>query len=83
MGFSLCCFLLPPGEIYNLKLSWQLNSIKSSWAHGRVVVMSHHITTLMMGTEIVPKTLVSTCNQLARLCAREDFIELLVKLHPC
>jgi hypothetical protein len=32
------------------------------------------ITTLMMGTEIVPETLVSTCNQLTRLCAREDFI---------
>jgi hypothetical protein len=30
----------------------------------------------MMGTEIVPETLVSTCNQFTRLCAREDFIEL-------
>jgi hypothetical protein len=29
----------------------------------------------MMGTEIVPETSVSTCNQLTRLCAREDFIE--------
>jgi hypothetical protein len=28
-----------------------------------------------MGTEIVPETSVSTCNQLTRLCAREDFIE--------
>jgi hypothetical protein len=31
--------------------------------------------TLMMGTDIVPETSVSTCNQLTRLCAREDFIE--------
>jgi hypothetical protein len=26
-------------------------------------------------TEIVPETSVSNCNQLTRLCAREDFIE--------
>jgi hypothetical protein len=37
--------------------------------------VSSHITTLMMGTEIVPETLVSTCNQLTWLCAQEDFIE--------
>jgi hypothetical protein len=37
--------------------------------------VSSHITTLMMGTEIVPETSVSTCNQLTQLCAREDFIE--------
>jgi hypothetical protein len=36
---------------------------------------SSHITTLMMGIEIVPEALVSTCNQLTQLCAREDFIE--------
>jgi hypothetical protein len=42
------------------------------WGNARV---SSHITTLMMGTEIVPETSVSTCNQLTRLCAREDFIE--------
>jgi hypothetical protein len=29
----------------------------------------------MMGTEIVPETSVSSCNKLARLCAREDFIQ--------
>jgi hypothetical protein len=29
----------------------------------------------MMGTETVPETSVSICNQLTRLCAREDFIE--------
>jgi hypothetical protein len=29
----------------------------------------------MMGTEMVPETSVSTCNQLTRLIAREDFIE--------
>jgi hypothetical protein len=29
----------------------------------------------MMGTEIVPETSVSSCNQLTRLCAREDFTE--------
>jgi hypothetical protein len=28
-----------------------------------------------MGTEIVPETSISTCIQLMRLCAREDFIE--------
>jgi hypothetical protein len=33
------------------------------------------VTTLMMGTEIVPETSVYTCNQLTRLCAREDFTE--------
>jgi hypothetical protein len=33
-----------------------------------------HITTLMMGTEIVPETSVSACNQLTRLHGREDFI---------
>jgi hypothetical protein len=31
----------------------------------------------MMGTEIVPETSVSSCNQLTRLCAREDFIVLM------
>jgi hypothetical protein len=30
---------------------------------------------VMMGTEIVPETSVSTCNQLTWLCAREEFIE--------
>jgi hypothetical protein len=29
----------------------------------------------MMGTEMVPETSVSSCNQLMWLCAREDFIE--------
>jgi hypothetical protein len=29
----------------------------------------------MMGTEVVPETSVSSCNQFTRLCAREDFIE--------
>jgi hypothetical protein len=29
----------------------------------------------MMGTEMVPETSVSSCYQLPRLCAREDFIE--------
>jgi hypothetical protein len=29
----------------------------------------------MMGTEVVPETSVSSCNQLTWLCAREDFIE--------
>jgi hypothetical protein len=29
----------------------------------------------MMGTEVVPETLVSTYNQLTWLCAQEDFIE--------
>jgi hypothetical protein len=43
-------------------------------------VCLHHqgcdvITTLMMGTEIVPETSGSTCNQLTRLCARDDFVE--------
>jgi hypothetical protein len=37
--------------------------------------VSSHITTLMMATEIVPEMPVSTCNQLTRLCAREDFVE--------
>jgi hypothetical protein len=37
--------------------------------------VSSHIKILRMGTEIVPETLVSTCNQLTRLSAREDFIE--------
>jgi hypothetical protein len=41
--------------------------------------VSSHITTLMMGTEIVPETLVSTCNQLTWLCAREDFVEFFMK----
>jgi hypothetical protein len=40
-----------------------------------ISIKSSHITTLMMGTEIVPETSVSTCNQLTRLCAREYFIE--------
>jgi hypothetical protein len=31
--------------------------------------------TLMMGTEMAPETSVSSCNQLTRLIAREDFIE--------
>jgi hypothetical protein len=34
-----------------------------------------------MGTEIVPETSVSTCNQLTRLCAREDFIESIKSWH--
>jgi hypothetical protein len=34
-----------------------------------------HIRNLMMGTEMVPETSVYSCNQLTRLCAREDFIE--------
>jgi hypothetical protein len=34
-----------------------------------------HHKTLMMGTEIVPETSVSSCNQLTRLCARGAFIE--------
>jgi hypothetical protein len=29
----------------------------------------------MMGPEMVPEMSVSSCNQLTRLCAREDFIE--------
>jgi hypothetical protein len=37
--------------------------------------VSSQIRTLMMGTEIVPETSVSTCNQLMRLCAQEDFTE--------
>jgi hypothetical protein len=37
--------------------------------------VSSHITTLMMGTEIVPETSVSTCNQVTQLCAQEDFFE--------
>jgi hypothetical protein len=36
--------------------------------------VSSRIRTLMMGTEMVPETSVSSCNQLTRLCAREDFI---------
>jgi hypothetical protein len=36
---------------------------------------SSHMRTLMMGAEMVPETSVSSCNQLTRLCAREDFIE--------
>jgi hypothetical protein len=48
-----------------------------STAHGQeregTLGASSHITTLMMGTEIIPETSVSTCNQLTRLCAREDF----------
>jgi hypothetical protein len=43
--------------------------------------VSSHITTLMMGTEIVPETSVSTCNQLTRLCAREDFIAVVTILY--
>jgi hypothetical protein len=31
--------------------------------------------TLIMGTEMVPETSVSSCNQLTPLCALEDFIE--------
>jgi hypothetical protein len=96
--------------LYNLNLSWQLNSIKSSRAHSRVswlqvetdvsgtlspiirvvmwlytpsVVMwlgvSSCFTTLMMVTEIVPETSVSTWNQLMQLCAREDFIECILR----
>jgi hypothetical protein len=56
-------------NLYNLKLSRRLNSIKSSRAHSRV-------NWLQVETNvIVPETLVCTCNQLKRLCAREDFIE--------
>jgi hypothetical protein len=36
---------------------------------------SSHIRTLMMGTEMVPETSVSSYNQLMQLIAREDFIE--------
>jgi hypothetical protein len=47
--------------------------------------VSSHITTLMMGTETVPETLVSTCKQLTQLFAQEDFIEFILcesfKLH--
>jgi hypothetical protein len=39
--------------------------------------VSSQITTLIMGTKIVLETSVSTCNQLTRLCAREDFIEVI------
>jgi hypothetical protein len=38
-------------------------------------VQPSHITTLIMEIEMVPETSVSSCNRLARLCAREDFIE--------
>jgi hypothetical protein len=39
--------------------------------HNGKFEVSSHIRTLMM----VPETSVSSCNQLTRLCAREDFIE--------
>jgi hypothetical protein len=62
----------------------RLYSIKSSEAHSCVswlqvetnvsgTISVPIITTLMMGTGC--RWLVSTCNQLTRLCAREDFIE--------
>jgi hypothetical protein len=40
-------------------------------AHGS----SSHIRTLMMGTEMIPETSVSFCNQLPRLISREDINE--------
>jgi hypothetical protein len=39
------------------------------------VQVSRHIRNLMMGKEMVAEMSVSSCNQLTRLCAREDFIE--------
>jgi hypothetical protein len=36
---------------------------------------SDDIRTLMMGTEMFQETSISSCNQLTRLCAREDYIE--------
>jgi hypothetical protein len=45
--------------------------------------VSSHITTLMMGTEIVPETSVSFSNQFTRLCAREDFIEMSSFVYFC
>jgi hypothetical protein len=53
-----------------------ISSIKSSWTRSRInwlqqeTDVSGTISVPMMGTEII-----SSCNQLAQLCAREDFIE--------
>jgi hypothetical protein len=49
------------------------NTVKSFRVHPLGV--SSRIRTLMMGTEMIPETSVSSCNQLTQLCAREDFIE--------
>jgi hypothetical protein len=34
----------------------------------------HIIRVLMMGTDMVPETSVSSCNQLMQVCAQEEFI---------
>jgi hypothetical protein len=48
------------------------NTKKSSRAHATLGVSSH-IRTLIMGTEMVPETSVSSCNQLTRLCPRRCY----------
>jgi hypothetical protein len=72
-----------------LKLSRRLNSIKYYRAHSHVnwlqektdvmgTISVPTIRVLMMGTDMVPETSDSSCNQLTRLCAQEDFIELVI-----
>jgi hypothetical protein len=58
-------------KIEDLKLSWQLNSIKSSWATSRV---NSGQKPNVSEAEMVSKTL-DLCPELTRLVAREDFIK--------
>jgi hypothetical protein len=58
--------------VHDLKLSRQLNSIKSSRARSRVNWLQEE--TDVSGTISVPETSVSFWNQLTPLCAQEDFI---------
>jgi hypothetical protein len=67
--------------MYDVKLSRRLKLIKSSRANSRVNSLKSNVSgtvsvpiiiALMMGTETVPETL--DFNELTRLSAREDFI---------